>query len=158
MFSMKAAFAKFIRSFTAVLCAIVWTTAIPLQMAFADVNSIPSGWWGSYETASNSRYILIIPSGGTKLSFKGYINGYGDIACSSPYSIYFRPVTRFYRENITAFYSSYAAYNSTTKQYVVMYGEAVFYGSCNSNNSNIMVLTGDDGYGDPESVDVYKMI
>lgn len=155
---MKAGFAKFMKSFTAIICAIIWATVLPLQMAFAAYDYIPKAWWGSYDSDANSRYLLVLSSKETNIVFRGFLTGYGEIAAYNPSSIYFHPVTGVYKENFTVKFENYSVYNATTKKYQPVDGDAIFVANANTQNSNIKVLNliGSD-YSDPSHVYTFKM-
>lgn len=147
---------RIMRRVFAFYCAIVWATALPLQMAFASFNSIPKAWWGSFRTTANTRYIMTISSQGQAVNFIGYCPNEGDIAASKPESIYFNPALTGTYENVSIRFSSYSTYNSATGKYESQRGTATLIANCNSQNTDILVLTGDKGYGDEKSVDRYK--
>ncbi len=158
---MKIRLKRCFKSVSAFLCAVLCGTAFPLQMAFASITAIPSGWWGCYDCSSNPRYIITIPARekGTNITFKGRLVDYGEIAASNPSSIYFRPVSSLYRQNFTVRFEKYSTYNSSTRKYEPQYGSALFVANVNDYNSNIRILNGngDGNYSKDSDVDIYKM-
>lgn len=99
---------------------------------------------------------MVISSQGTGVNFIGYCPNEGDIAASKPKSIYFNPDLTGTYENVSIEFSSFSIYNPSTGKYEPQKGTAILVANCNSKNTDILVLTGDKGYGDPDSVDTYK--
>ncbi len=150
---------KVFKSTTAFLCAVIWATALPLQMAFASIDAIPRRWWGSFDCSAHSRYLINIPSRqeGTYVNFRGMISGCGEVAASNPSSISFREAVKKYRENFTVRFENYSVYDSSTRRYYKQDGGVDFVANADVEDFCIRVLNGngDGNYAQEDDVDTY---